>query len=619
MIDNKVRVTFAPFDTTVYVGRGVTVLEAAELGGIQLGSLCGGRHKCGKCKVLVAGDGNPLQDAEKEALSESEIKEGYRLACACMIEDDLTVVIPDTGREKGLAILEEGICLKPRHIRSDLKKVHLSVEKATLENPASDLDCVEKSLKGEGLDVVKWDPSVVRDLPEKLRAAHHSITAALIGGEVISLEEGDTARHAFGVAVDIGTTTIVGYLLNLKTGEQLCVSSRVNPQRAYGSDVISRIGAVSEKPELVKVLQKLVVEAINAIIGELVSRSGVKPGEIYKMMVVGNTCMQHLFLGVTPKYLALAPYTPVFTRSMRVKAGDLQVGINPLGYAASLPALAGFVGADTMGVILSTGIHESDTIKLAVDLGTNGEIVLGSKRGVLACSAAAGPAFEGEHIRCGMIAVPGAIDRVVIRDDVYVRTIGNAPARGICGTGLVDAVAELRSAGMLDHRGRLMNSGGAGTAIRASLRNRLRTGPEGAEFMLCHGDQETGSAPVVITQQDVEQFQLAKAAIAAGIQVLMSEMGVKCEDIAEAYIAGAFGSFIRKDSFCRLGIFPDIELDRVTAVGNAAGEGAKMALLSTEVSSALKDIAEKTRYIELSTHPLFREKFVRSMFFPRDC
>jgi uncharacterized 2Fe-2S/4Fe-4S cluster protein (DUF4445 family) len=618
MTDSKARVTFVPNNTTVSVGKGMTILQAASFGGIQISSLCGGKHKCGRCKVLVRGVGDYVQEEEKESLSDEEIEQGYRLACVFHIENDTTVVIPEASQERGVAILEEGVCLGGRHVESDVTKVHLSVERATLDNATSDLDRVEESLRKKGLASPQWNPNLIRDLPELLRSSNHSITATLIGNELISIEEGDTTQDAFGMAVDIGTTTVVGYLLCLNTGEQVGVASRVNPQRTYGSDVVSRAGAASERPELVKVLQGLAVETINDIILELVSRSCVNPGRIYKMAVVGNTCMQHLFLGVTPKYLTLAPYTPVFTRSVKIPARELRVEMNPDGHIELLPGLAGFVGADTMGVILSTGIIESDAIKLAVDLGTNGEIVLGSKKGMLACSAAAGPAFEGEHIRCGMIAAPGAIDRVVIRDDVYVHTIRGAPSRGICGSGLIDAMAEMRKAGIIDHRGRLMNSGGAGAAIAESLQNRLRTGEEGNEFLLCSGDPKTGAAPVVVTQHDVEEFQLAKAAISAGVQILMSEMGVDCDNISEVFIAGAFGSYIRKESFCSLGILPGIDVERVMAVGNAAGEGAKMALLSTEVSGALRGIAEKTRYIELSAHPSFRQKFVHSMFFSED-
>lgn len=616
MNKNRVKVTFMPENKSFCVGKGISVLEATQLAGIPITSLCGGKSMCGKCRVQVFGINRPPSEVELRKLSEEEIERGYRLACASCIGRDTVVVIPNESRLKGVAILEEGLRLGEYRVLSDLFKVHVEIERPSFENQSSDLKRLEKGLREEGFVPEQYSGEVIRELPEKIRSSGYSLTATLIGKKVISVEEADTTRNAFGVAVDIGTTTVVGYLMDLNSGRQVSVASKMNPQRVYGSDVISRAAAVSERPELVKTLQAMVVKVINEIIDHLVSDAGVERNYIYKMTVVGNTCMQHLFFGVSPKYLALAPYPPAFSRALRVSARELGLQINPNGYVDLLPILAGFVGADTTGMILSTLMNKSDSIKLAIDLGTNGEIVLGSKDGLLACSAAAGPAFEGEHIRCGMIAVPGAIDRVLIHDDVYIHTIGDVPSMGICGSGLIDAIAEMRKAGIIEERGRLLNRGTVDKANKVFSQRRFKTDKEGNQFVLAFGDRKNRISPVVVTQQDVKEFQLAKAAISAGVLILMEEMGVEPDDISEVFIAGAFGNYIRKESFCALGILPDIDIEKVTPVGNAAGEGAKIALISSEERDEVNVIAQKVRYIELSAHPAFRKKFIRSMFFP---
>ena len=609
MSREKVKVTFMPDDKSIYVGKGISILKASELAGITISSLCGGRGLCGKCKVQVSGVDKSPSAAELKLLSQDEIKMGVRLACSFPLEEDTVVIIPNESREKRVSILQEGLKLGEFHLQSDLSKVYMEVEQPTLYNQSSDLERLERALRERGFAPVELSGNLIRELPEKIRSSDYSLTAAIIGNKVISLEKGDTTQKAFGVAIDIGTTTLVGYLMDLNSGRQISVASKVNPQRIYGSDVMSRAAQVSERPELIETMQALVISAINEIIDHLISDSGVEEDYIYKMTIVGNTCMQHLFLGVSPKYLALAPYSPVFSRAIRVSAKELGLHINPDGYVHLLPSLAGFVGADTMGMILSTLIHRSDKIKLAIDLGTNGEIVLGSKDGLTACSAAAGPAFEGEHIQCGMIAAPGAIDRVIIHDDVYIHTIGDAPSIGICGSGLIDAIAEMRKAGIIHERGRLI------CEDETKFIKRFKSGKDGNQFVISYGSEKNKTPPVVITQADVEEFQLAKAAISAGVQILMEEMGVVADDISQVFIAGAFGNYIRRESFCDLGIIPEMDMEQITPVGNAAGEGAKIALVSSKRLEEANSIAKKVRYIELSAHPSFRKRFIHSMFF----
>lgn len=613
MKKGKIKVTFLPENRKILIGKGISALEVIELAGLAVDSLCGGKQKCGKCKVRVLDGVRPPTDIEMEKLSQEEVDQGFRLACALRLEGDARIFLPAGSGHEGMAILQEGKQFFEYQIDNNIIKVQVDVDQPSLEDQSSDQERFEKALKQRGWMSQPLNVHLMRELPEKLRSWKYSPIVVLMDGKVISLGDRGTIADSYGLAVDIGTTTVVGYLISLNSGRQVAVASRVNPQRAYGSDVISRAAAVIEKPDVLRKLQASVRDVINEIIGQLISESGIEREHIYKMAVVGNTCMQHLFLGITPKYLAWAPYAPVFTQALEIQARELGIDINPNGQIETLPCFAGFVGADTMGVILSTLLHQSERIKLAIDLGTNGEIVLGSKNGLLCCSAAAGPAFEGEHIECGMVAAPGAIDRVVIHDEVYIHTIGGAPARGICGSGLVDAIAELLKAGIIDERGRMTNSKGTGPLIQ----KRFRSDKEGKRFFLTYGDRTKNIPPVVITQHDVEELQLAKAAISAGVQILMEEMGITPNDISEVLIAGAFGHYIRKESFCALGILPGIDLNRIKAIGNAAGEGAKIALLSSRYRDETKEIAKKVRYVELSAHPAFRSKFVRSMFFPR--
>lgn len=617
MSGNTLQISFFPESKTFSVMKGRTLLEIADSVGINLDSICGGRHKCGKCKVRFRYGAPAPSQVEMQKLLPEELEAGCRLACACVIEIDAAVeALQDFEGIENAAILSSGVSEYSSILDSGMTKVMIQVPKQSIQEPQSDIELIKSALINEGSELCGWVPSIVRDVPEKLRAFGSRVTCAGLNGRIISVEGGDTRNKAYGVAIDIGTTTIVGYLLDLFTGSTIGVEARINPQREYGSDVISRVSATIESPESLKTLQRLVLDCINDLIKEIVLCAGVDQNHIYKMSVVGNTCMLHLFWGVSPRSLALSPYTPVFTNSLFANAGDLGFSVNPFCEVRTLPIIAGFVGADTLGVLLNSRVHESESVKLVLDLGTNGEIALGSKKGLMVCSAAAGPAFEGEHIQCGMIAAPGAIDQVVIGEKLSIHTIHNAPAKGICGSGLVDSIAEMVKIGILDKRGRFTkNILTCGALVVDALSSRLIMQNGSPAFVLADSG-EKAERRVVLTQRDVHEFQVAKAAIYAGIQVLMEEMNIKASDISEVLIAGGFGNYIRKESLSALGVLPPLDMEHVRFIGNAAGEGAKTVLISNRSACELNRILEKTKYIELSAHTSFTKKFIRSLFFP---
>ncbi|MEM2029443.1 MAG: ASKHA domain-containing protein, partial [Candidatus Bathyarchaeia archaeon] len=414
----KVNVIFQPEGKHVKVSLGSTVLEAAKAASVDLTSICGGAGKCGKCRIIIE-DGisnvNSLTEIEYKFLSNSDISAGYRLACQTVIKGPLLIRIPEESRTGRQRLQVEGV-ETPVALEPVIKKYFVEIPMPSLQDIRSDVDRLLDALRGKyGLKNLAVDYGVLLDLPSVLRESEWKVTAVVSGETtVISVEPGDTTKRLFGCAFDIGTTKIAGYLLDLNNGSVLAVDSLMNPQVSYGEDVISRITYASKGYSELTELQRAVISGINQILGNLMDKTGVNPEEIYEMTVVGNTAMHHLFLGICPKYVALSPYPPVIKHSVNVKAKDLAVKINQNGNIHILPLIGGFVGADTVAVILATKIHERDDLCMALDIGTNTEVVLGNKDGILACSCASGPAFEGAHIKHGMRAASGAIEKIRI-------------------------------------------------------------------------------------------------------------------------------------------------------------------------------------------------------------
>jgi uncharacterized 2Fe-2S/4Fe-4S cluster protein (DUF4445 family) len=596
---------------TTFISRGgsqvtnadATFLELARLAGLYLPSLCGGRGKCAKCRCHPRGPVTDPTPLETELLSRDELAGGARLACQARPLGEVEVAIEEEILEKG-GYTEVAVTPEP------------PVEKAFLELPLpaphddlSDLERIRQTL-GRPL----WAaPPVLRGLPAALRDAGFRATVAIwdhgaAGEELLAVEGGDTRGRAYGIAFDVGTTSVVGYLIDLFTGREIARSSRLNGQQPWGADVISRATHALEAPRGVADLQAAAIGTLNQIIADCCGT--VDPREVYYVTVVGNSLMHHLALGITPATIVVSPYVAVSRDPLQVKATELGIAL-PNAWVYFLPLIGAYVGADTLAVIMATDLDESDEIRLAVDIGTNGEMALGSRGRILACSAPAGPAFEGAEIRHGMRAAVGAIDRVRIQEDVRIWTIGDVPPRGICGSGLIDALDQMVRRGIVDPGGRLLPRPKLDGKIPPKVLERVVGQDHSWEFVLSWDPR------VVITQDDVRQLQLAKGTILCGVRILMEELKIDAAQIASVSLAGAFGNYVDKRSALGIGMLPAaIPMDRIQGVGNAAGQGSRMALLSRTVRRRAETLARKVDYFELSKHPSFEDVFIESLAFP---
>jgi uncharacterized 2Fe-2S/4Fe-4S cluster protein (DUF4445 family) len=616
MVEKRFRVTFQPDGKTVYVLPGTSIFEAAGEAGIILRADCGGRGTCGQCRVRV-NQGRYEEKGSDRFLTEKELKMGNVLACRAEIKSDIVIAVPISSRFFEQKILTEGI-ERPLKLSPNVRKIFIKVDEPELTDQRSDLDRVWDALK-LGNPGPRISVEVLRRLPNKLRKSGYSATIVLNGDEIIGIETGDKSDKNYGVAVDIGTTTVVGYLLDLNTGKQLGVSSMTNPQTIHGDDVISRIYYATTNEDGLDNLHGQIISCINTIIEDLVKQAGIERKFIYEVTTTGNTTMNHLFLKLNPQYLALNPYVGVLRTGLDVRASDLGLQINRYGKVYTMPNIAGFVGGDTVAVILSSEIHKSRELKFAIDIGTNGELVMGNRERLIACSTAAGPAFEGARIAFGMRAAEGAIEQVVITEnEIVINTIGNAKPIGICGTGLIDAIAELLRIGVIDHRGKLLKRDELPRGVPDFVKERIIEDEKfGISLVLVMGEETQTGKPILLTQKDIRETQLAKGAIFAGYQILKQILGIKDDDITEVLLAGAFGNYIRRHQAKRVGLLPDIPTEKIKFIGNAAGSGAKMVLLARELREEASEISSNTQYIELGVRKDFQKVFAESMFFPK--
>ena len=450
--------------------------------------------------------------------------------------------------------------------------------------------------------------SVLKGLSATLRGADFKVTALIQGQEVCGVEKHDTTSRLLGMAFDIGTTTIVGYLMDLHTGRELCHVSALNPQTKFGGDVISRTAYSNQKNGLEE-LHLTVIETLNRLIETAASRVEATPDDIYALSFAGNTCMHHLFLGLSPRHIALVPYVPVVSNALVLAPAAIDLVINPAGRAFVLPNVAGYVGGDTVAVVLATEMDRSDTMKLAIDIGTNGEMVLGTRHRLVSCSTAAGPAFEGAQISSGMRGADGAIDHIRFGETMELSVIGDVKPKGICGSGLIDLVAGLLELGIITKPGRILSADRVDNPKAAPFLDRLVTFENSPAFLLVDEQATAHGRPILLTQGDIRSLQAAKGAIAAGVRILCEKQGIALEEITEVILAGAFGNYMDPHNACVIGLIPK-ELDgRITMVGNAAGAGAKMALLSRDEFRRASDISKVVEYIELGAHKDFNTVF----------
>ena len=602
-----------PFRKDLNAPKETNLLSALAAAGIHLRSECGGVGRCGKCRVLCREGLTPPSHPETKILSPGELRKGFRLACQANALKSTEVFIPSTSLENQIKILIEGSlkALKPNPpVRK--KKIQISLQRF-----GRDLswETIQSKLESR----TKPIPSPTLHFLQRLSENGNSKTARFscisMRERYVNIEKGDSASSVCGIALDIGTTTIVGYLLDLTSGNQMSLSAMMNPQTKYGGDVVSRILYATTGPNGLKRLQDALIVAVNEIVQEASKKAGIPTEQIYEICAVGNTTMHHLLLGLRPSNLTHFPYTPVIRGAFTFPTKEIGISIHPDGQFYLPPLIAGFMGSDTVGVVLSTGLHKSKAIKLAIDIGTNGEIVLGNRDRMVATSCAAGPAFEGGQIQYGMPGTSGAIDAVTIDQEgqVHIHTIDNTTPVGICGSGLVDAVSEMRRKGIVAGDGRLLNNIERG---HQNLDRRIIKVEGQSAFLLCQGNDHSNPKRISITQKDVRQLQLAKSAIWAGIQILTRTMGVQLKEITELFLAGAFGNYVRPESAIQIGLLPSFEKTKITPVGNAAGTGAKMALLSLKEREEANRIAKKIEYIELAKHPDFQNEFIRGMSFP---
>jgi uncharacterized 2Fe-2S/4Fe-4S cluster protein (DUF4445 family) len=602
MIQRKLEVTYLPFNRSTRVPEGTTVFSAAHWIGLPIDSTCGGRGTCGKCKVRIAGAPTEVTDADHRELRQDEIANGWRLSCQAHIHEDMECEVPQLLRVPKAATMGLGrlVILDP-----NVRKVYLELEPPSLHDQRSDVARLRDALKVEGHDMTA-EVAVLQTLPSVLRAADFKITAVLGGEHLVAVEPGDTTAECYGIAFDVGTTTLVGTLMNLRTGMAAAVSSTLNGQAPYGADVISRISHAMNGRDSIAELQAAVVKTMNEILERLYADAGITADRTYEAVVVGNVTMLHLLFGVDPAPIAVMPFAPAFMEPLAVPAAEVGLNIHPHGYVQTLPALGAYVGADILAGVLATNIARDEKLRVFVDVGTNGEIVIGNAERTLATAAPAGPAFEGSQIKCGMRATEGAIEGVQLGDMVELQVIGgDVKPVGICGSGLVDAVAQMLLAGILDHSGR-MKSGS--DLPHHPLADRLIEVEGVRAFLLAEG--------VYLTQRDVRELQFAKGSIATGIKVLMDILGLTTAGIDEIFLGGSFGSYLNPHSAKIIGLVPPVDVDRIIAVGNSAGEGAKIALLSYRERQVAFELPSRLEYVELSGRTDFNDTFVEVLAFP---
>jgi len=616
----KYSLTFLPHNRTVEVSSGTTVLEAARRHQFLIDAPCGGRGQCGNCLVQVIGRPEPpVTEEDSQHLTARQLEQGYRLACRLAVGSELTVRLlqrENTGRHKlGLVDIETGI--EPD---TELRKFFFVVEKPTLEDIKIPLAEALSEVLPPGSAETAQPLKVVENFAVLLNRGAENLTLVLEGDMLAGVEEGDTRGRSYGVAADIGTTTLAVFLCDLEDGSVLAGRARGNGQAAYGEDVMSRISYCLENPAGRDELSRIVREELFALASEACREAQVDPAHVYRWSLVGNTTMQHLFLGLDPSSLGTSPFLPLVNGGVEFDPAALGLAASPFARGIFLPTVAGHVGADTVGVALAARLDECQGLTLAVDLGTNGEIVLAEAGRLLCSSTAAGPAFEGGKIRMGMRAVPGAVDRFRIEEDfsVHCHVIGGqSQARGICGSGLLDLVSELLRLGLIDKTGRLLPPQDLPEGPAKLLANRLTTDRQGQTSFLV--GEFSGDGPprrILINQQDIRELQLASGAISSGIRILLELAQKNPEQIERVLLTGAFGHFLHPASAVGCGLIRGVPLERIHSIGNAAGTGARAALLSAAEIRRAASIAGRMEFVELAVQPGWNDKFTEAMIFP---
>lgn len=629
----KCIITFYPDNKKIEVAKGHELLSAAIAAGVYINSSCGGDGVCGRCKVIIKkGD---IRAEPSGRITPEEKAKGYVLACLTSVHSDLEVEIPPESRLdlekiseedlqflrlKGLYSEAEELDKSESHIKEGIfihsplaTKLYLELPPATLQDNISDLDRLYREIRRQrDIPIMQTGLANVKRLGSILRDSDWKVTVTLgkrnDTTEIVLIEPGDTSNRNFGVAFDIGTTNISGQLVNLNTKEILSTRGTYNKQAVFGSDVITRIIFASEKDGLER-LHHAVVDTINEIIREMVAEHNINLNDLTGIMCAGNTTMMHLLLRVDPTFIRREPYVPTVNFMPVIRASEAGIKINPRGLLSCVPGVSTYVGGDITAGVLASGMNNTKKLTMLIDVGTNGEIVLGNKEWLVCCSASAGPCFEGSGITSGMRATKGAIQRVKISDDFKVETvtIGGTKPRGICGSGLIDALAELFLKGIIGRNGK----------INLNIpTKRIRETELGKEFVLVYKEETDLEHDIVISEADIENLKCAKAAIYAASSVLLRRLGLKFEEVEQFFIAGGFGTYLDIEKAITIGMIPDLPRKKFTFVGNTSLAGAREILLSYEAMKKAEDIARKMTYFELSVEPVYMDEYVSALFFP---
>ncbi|MGA1875791.1 MAG: ASKHA domain-containing protein [bacterium] len=615
-------ITIQPGDKKIVSPEGALLLHILKEAGIQIPSPCGGQGTCGKCRVMVR-KGN-YHPSASPYLRQEEIAQGYCLACLTLVEGDMEIEIPAESRMSAAeakilveekSIVQDKLVLGKWEIKTRTRRVQVRVPPPSLEDPRSDIERLRGNLVSQGFpgDRLHCSLSVLRKLSGVLREGSWHLTATLIelpdGVEILDVQPGDQTHHHLGIAIDVGTTSVVIYLIDLLTGEIIESASSYNAQTACGEDVITRIVYARSSDGLEK-LQQLITGTINQLLERILQKAGLSAEYINCIMAAGNTTMIHLLLGLNPRYIREEPYIPTVSYVPPVKAVELGIQINNHAYLYCLPAIASYVGGDITAGIIATGMHKESPLTLFIDIGTNGEIVLGNAEWLVAASCSAGPAFEGGEILHGMRATTGAVEGVIIDRhtlEPQLSVIGHTAPLGICGSGIIDTIAEMFLAGLLDRNGK----------IRDKARNpRIRKNDYGREYVLSWAKDSGTHHDLIITEIDIDNILRAKGAVYAGCTTLLKEMGLQVKDIEKFLIAGGFGRYLNIKNALIIGLLPDLPYENFRYLGNSAITGGHLALLSQQLWREAEHVARSTTYFELSTSSVFMDEYVSALFLP---
>ena len=610
----KFTVTFFPDEKSVDVEEGTRIAEAARQAEVFINNLCGGEGVCGQCKVQVTAGNAEAEELARGLLSDEEIASGYVLACQTEVRDDLDVFIPPETRMEDAKIMTGEAAEIPRSEEDKplVRKIFLELPAPTLEDNIADIERVSRELRRKlGWHSYDIHLECLKGLSEKLRDSDWKVTVTVARDRdryrIQRIEPLDTTTRNYGVAVDVGTTTVVAQLVDINSGEVLGVEGSHNLQASYGEDVISRMIYACGRGGL-DPLHEAIIKNINRLIEKLTEKNNVSRDEINAIVAAGNTTMSHFLLGLTPCSIRLEPYVPTADEYPQVPAKDLGIHISPNGFLETIPSVASYVGGDIVAGVMSCGIADHPEVKGLIDIGTNGEIAIGNNEWLVCCSASAGPAFEGGGTRCGMRAIKGAIEKIEIANgQVDYKTIGEAPARGICGSGLIDSIDELVRNGII---------GADGKFHRTLKDGRLTVEDDIPQYTIAYGEETETGEPVVITESDIDNLMKSKGAVFAAIKSLVDYIGLSFDQIDTFYVAGGFGNFLNIPKAVSIGLLPDIPREKIRFIGNSSLTGARMSLLSENALEKCMNISRSMTNIELSNYQPFMDEYIAALFLP---